>query len=395
LREWKKLYIDPLDKVLYRKTQRDGKDHRQLVLPCDHRRRAFELVHNDMGHLGRDRIVALLKDRLYWTHMDSDVADWLQSCERCMRAKHPHLPESAPLETIKTSQPLELVCIDYLTLEKSKGFENILVITDHFTKYAQAIPTRNQTARTTARVLYDNFILHYGIPKAIHSDQGRCFESSTIKELCSIMGIKKSRTTPYHPMGNGLTERFNRTIIQMLSTLDNDKKAKWKDHLSSLVHAYNSTRHASTGYSPYFLMFGREPRLAIDVCFGLVGEDLGDEPEVEYVKKLKESLSYAYDKASQSQKQASKRQKTGYDQRVRGACLQVGDKVLVKKVAFKGKHKIEDKWEKDVYVVMEQPNEDIPVYAVQKENKTGKQCFTQCRTCIFALRTNGKKMCTY
>ncbi len=127
----------------------------------------------------------------------------------------------APLVNIVTTQPLELVCMDYLTLEKSKGgYQNILVITDHFTKLATAIPTRNQTAKTTAEALFNSFILVYGLPQRFHSDQGANFESKLMEELCMLTGIQKSRTTPYHPMGNGITERFNRTLLDMLGTLE-------------------------------------------------------------------------------------------------------------------------------------------------------------------------------
>ena len=151
---------------------------------------------------------------------------------------------SAELVNIVTIQPMELVCIDFLTFERSKGgFEKILVITDHFTRYAQAFPTRNELAKTTAKVLFGNFIVHYGFPARIHSDQGRNFESSVIKELCSLAGVEKSRTTPYHPTGNGMVERFNQTLFNMLGTLQNHKKDDWKSYVAPLVHSYNATKH--------------------------------------------------------------------------------------------------------------------------------------------------------
>ena len=132
---------------------------------------------------------------------------------------------------VNTTYPLELVCMDYLTLEQSKGgLSNIPIITDHFTKYAMAIPTRNQTAKTTAKAFYHNFILHYGIPTRIHSDQGTNFESAIIKELCNLTGIEKTRASIYHPQGNAGPERFNRTLLGMLGTLEN-RKQKAEDKL--------------------------------------------------------------------------------------------------------------------------------------------------------------------
>ncbi len=125
------------------------------------------------------------------------------------------------------------------------------------------------SARTTAEAFFNNFVVHYGLPSRIHSDQGANFESRLIEELYTIKGIKKSRTTPYHPMGNGQCERFNRTLLDMLGTLNPDQKVDWKSHVATLVHAYNCTKHESTGYSPHFLLFGRHPRLPIDLAFGV------------------------------------------------------------------------------------------------------------------------------
>jgi len=369
LRDFHKLVVKR--GALYRKVMNGEEELFQLVLPSKFREMAMRYAHDDMGHFGRERSINVLRERLYWPNMVTDVQEWVRSCERCIRRKTP-ANARAPLISIKTSQPLELVCMDYLSLELSKGgYQNILVITDHFTKLAIAIPTRNQTAKTTAEALFNDFIVYYGLPRRLHSDQGANFESQTIKELCKLTGIKKSRTTPYHAMGNGIVERFNKTLLNMLGTLDPSLKADWKSAVGSLVHAYNCTKHDSTNVSPHKLMFGRKPRLAIDAVLGLVGSEEENSDYGEYMQKLREWLDKAYHLATDACSSAQQKQKYQYDRKQRGAVVFSGDRVLVKIVAFDGKHKISDKWETDVYIVRGQPNQEVPVYVVEKENGEG------------------------
>ena len=273
----------------------------------------------------------------------------------------------APLQPIHVTQPLELVHMDYLSLEPSKGnIENVLVITDHFTRYALAYPSKTQTAQATARILWDNFICHYGFPEKFISDQGRNFESDLIKELCKIAGVKKLHTTPYHPQGNGQCERFNSTLCNMLGTLSEEEKSDWKSYLGCMTHAYNCTKHASTTYSPYYLMFGRHPRLPIDVEFGLPKSNSGDNSsKSRYIQKLRRKLNYAFQKATKVANQQASKYKSSYDKSIKGPQLQEKDLVLVKIVAHKGRHKLQDKWEPEEYVVVEQPIAGTPVYRVQ------------------------------
>ena len=202
--------------VLYREVQDKEEKIYQLVLPYCYRKTVLNGLHDEIGHPGRDRTMSLLRERFFWPNMSTDVDSWISRCDRCLRRKSSTNIRSE-LINIQTTYPLELVCMDFLTLEQSKGgFGNILVLTDHFTKFALAIPTKNQTAKTTAEALYNNFILNYGIPTKLHSDQGPNFESELIKELCHLTGMEKTRTTIYHAMGNGVTERFNRTLLNML-----------------------------------------------------------------------------------------------------------------------------------------------------------------------------------
>ena len=298
----------------------------------------------ETGLCRRVRTLNLLRERFFWPGMQVEVTQHIAKCSRCLKRKS--TPQVAPLQPILVSQPLELVHLDYLTLEPSKGnIENVLVITDHFTRYALAYASKTQTAQATARILWDNFICHYGFPEQFISDQGRNFESDLIKELCKIAGVKKLHTTPYHPQSNGQCERSNSTLCNMLGTLSDEEKSDWKSHLGCMTHAYNCTKHVSTTYSPYYLMFGRHPRLPINVEFGLHKPNCSDNcSKSRYIQKLRRKLNYAHKKASKYSSEQAQKYKTSYDRSVKEPQLQVNDLVLVKIVAHKARHKIQDKW---------------------------------------------------
>ena len=219
--------------VLYREVQDKDEKILQLVLPSCYRETVLRGLHSDIGHPGKDRTLYLLRERLFSPNMSADVDKWITRCDRCLRRKSSTNIRSE-LINIQTTYRLEMVCMEFLTLEPSKGgVGNILVITDHFTKFAVAVPAKNQTAKTTADALYKNFILNYGIPTKLHSDQGPNFKSELIKELCQLTGMEKTRTSIYHAMGNGLTERFNRTLLNMLGTLETSQKKDWKKYVPS------------------------------------------------------------------------------------------------------------------------------------------------------------------
>ena len=176
----------------------------------------------------------LARQHFYWPHMQSDIEFYISKVCRCLKLRVPALKPRAPLQLIITSSPFKLVSIDFLHLERSsEGYEYILVIIDHFTRYAQAYVTCNKSAKTTADKLYNDFILCFGFPNKIHHDQGGEFENNLFSRLQQICNIQHSRTTPYHPQGNGQCERFNRTLLSMLCTLPESYKSNWKDHLNN------------------------------------------------------------------------------------------------------------------------------------------------------------------
>ncbi|KAK7899346.1 hypothetical protein WMY93_020199 [Mugilogobius chulae] len=367
LRELPKLEMR--DGVLFRRRMEDGHANLQLVLPPDLRFSVLTSLHDHMGHMGVERTLDLTRQRFFWPRMAADVEKKIRTCGRCVRRKS--APEkAAPLVSIKTTRPLELLCMDFLSIEPdSSNTKDVLVLTDHFTKFAMAIPTPNQKARTVARCLWNDFIANFGVPERLHTDQGPDFESKLIRELCELTGMKKSHTTPYHPRGNPV-ERFNRTLLNMLGTLDQKQKTKWREYVKPLVHAYNCTRNEVTGFTPYELMFGRTPRLPVDLAFGLPVRDKPATSHTEYVKNLKTRLEESYELASRNALKSSERNKARFDRRVTPCKLEVGDRVLIRNVRIRGKHKLEDKWEPEVYVVIKCAG-DLPVYTVKPESKDG------------------------
>ena len=203
----------------------------------------------------------------------------------------------------------------------------------------------------TAKLLWNNFILHYGFPEKIITDQGRNFESELIEHQCQLAGVQKLRTSPYHPQTNGQCDRFNGTLLNMLGTLTPEQKKDWKSHVPALKHAYNCTRNAAIAFSPYFLLFGREPG--------------GSPGESNYISQLRRRLKFAHTKARCMTQRQQDRHRGLYDLKCRDATLSMGDLVLVKQTAWKGRHKIQDRWENGEYQVVGQPTPGVPAYTVE------------------------------
>ena len=189
-------------------------------------------------------------------------------------AKDKQPKQQTHMGSLVATAPLDVLTTDFTVLEPaSDERENVLLITDIFTKFTQAIPTKDQKAKTVALALVNNWFVQFGVRRRIHSDQGRNFEGTVIRELSRVDTIKKTTTTPYRPQATVQCEPYNKTKHNLLRTLSVDEKRRWPKHLPELTFAYNATQHASTGYSPFFVMFGRDPRLPTESLMGLALEN--------------------------------------------------------------------------------------------------------------------------
>ena len=180
------------------------------MLPSRLKILTFKELHVDMGHLGDDRTLELIKEHFLWPKMYDDVKYFVTKICKCIKDKTPNTLPQAPLKTI-TSSPMELIELDFLHLDTCTGsFQYLLVITDHFKRYTQVYPTRNKEAKTEATKLFNDYIVRFGTSGKILHDQGREFENELFTHLPKLWNIKTLRTTPYHPQCNGQVERMNR-----------------------------------------------------------------------------------------------------------------------------------------------------------------------------------------
>ena len=195
--------------------------------------------------------------------------------------------------SIMTGYPMQVVAMDILgpLPESPAGNTHVLVVADYFTQWTEAYAIPNQEATTVAQKLVDEFF-RFSPPEQLHSDQGRNLESEVIAAICKLLGVVKSRTTPYHPQSDGLVERYNRTLLTMLATAVREHPFKWEEHPCRLCLAYNTSVNPTTGYSPFFLMFDRQVHMPVEIMYGSPTQRETTVPQ--YVADLQTSLTAAY-----------------------------------------------------------------------------------------------------
>ena len=306
--------------ILMRKFEKkDGSGtHLQLLTPSVLKNDVLYQMHNGVlsGHLGRKKTREKVLQRYYWYKAREDVNLWIANCDNCGANKPPPFKPRAPLGSMPVGAPLDRLSTDLIgALPRTpRGNRYILVVTDQFTKWVEIFAIPDQSAETTARTILNEVIARYGSPTSIHSDQGANYESRIFRELCSLLEIKKSRTSVRNPKGNGQTERFNKTLIHMVRAYLSDQQSEWDLNLGCLAAAYRATPNESTKMTPNLLMLGRENRIPAEVAFGssTASNDTVSSYS-EYVQKLKNNLQKAHTICRDNLKESAKRHTEIYD----------------------------------------------------------------------------------
>ena len=316
---WDQLVVR--DGLLYRRWESDnGKTIRwRLVMPEDHRKEVMSELHGGQlsGHLGVRKTEAKVRLRYYWPGIAADIRSFVRCCDVCARRKSPAKKGRAPLQQYRVGVPMERVALDLLgPLPKSdSGNRWILVVGDYCTKWMEAYPLPDATATTVALKLVNEFICRFGVPQELHSDRGTNFESEVFGEVCRLLGISKTRTTAYNPKSDGLVERFNKTLVNIVSVMIDPQRRQrdWDEFLPYATSAYRCTPQDSTGESPNMMMLGREVSLPIDLvteCEG-VESDSGQD----FVENLRTNMQSAHQRAQECLGKNAQRQKRNYDRR--------------------------------------------------------------------------------
>ena len=316
-----------VDGILYR-VQPDGT--LRIVPPVSDRESLFKEAHSGAfaGHLRDAKVYGELARHYWWPKMRSDILRWCRSCLVCATRRLGYAV-NPPLIPIPVSGPFDRVGVDVIQFPKSHdGIRYAVVFVDYLTKWPEVFATSDQTALTIARLLVEHVISRHGVPTELLSDRGPAFLSHLLKDVCVLMGTKKVNTTAYHPQTDGLVERFNRTLTDMLAKTVEKGGRDWDTRLPYVLFAYRASPQESSHESPFFLLHGRDPRLPTEVA--LTPPPPRTEVDLmEYKAELRVRLSEAWTLAQQNIAKAQKRQKRTHDRHARDPAFCVGERVFL------------------------------------------------------------------
>lgn len=350
----------------------------KIIVPPAGQAEILREHHDDpmAGHFGIEKTLKRLrKSPYFWPKLRATVEKWCRECQLCARTKHVNLKARAPMKTVGAGSTLERVGIDILgpLTETENGNRFILVVGDYWTKWMEAYPLPDHTAETVASTLVHQFFARFGLPDQVHSDQGREFEGKLFQEMCRLLRIDKTRTTPWRPCSNGLVENFNKTLGTMLRQLSSDHQRDWDQYVELATMAYRSTVHDSTGQTPNKMMLGRElpmPSYLLVETPEQKGQERTQPGRYDFVEALQNKILEAHAVAREQLKKSHVNQKKQYDRRAIMREWKVGAPVwLFNPTKRVGKSpKLTIFWEETPYVIVDKVN-DV-VMKIQKNRKS-------------------------
>jgi transposase InsO family protein len=288
-----------LNDVLHLRADRSiPKSRNRIVVPASLRAFVIGQHHNLElhAHQGRKRTTKMICGRYYWPNMTQNIARWIRSCSACSRRKTTRPMNSGLTEITLAADSWETVGIDILgpLPVTEDGYRWLLTIVDQFSRWPMAIPLRGRTSAEIARALHDHLITHHGPPKTILSDRGRELISRAMQHLCRSWGVRKVATGGYNPTGNAFCERFPRDLNCAITTLKpgSAESPEWDKLVPAVLFSYRCSTNDATGFSPYYLLHGKEPRLPDDLLFDPVEEKV--EFVADYVDNLQSNLKSAF-----------------------------------------------------------------------------------------------------
>ena len=358
-----------VDGVLFKIKQRKTGEKMTLCVPRSLREDILFSIHDDVFgcHMGVAKTIDKLRERFYFKNMESFVRSYIKSCKSCLTRKKPREKPTGFLKPIEVGKPFDMVGIDlWGPIKKSaSGNKMVIVCTDYLTRYVEMKAVPDGSAWQVALFLVENVIKNHGCPSKLLTDRGRVFMADIMKDLYEILGIDKIYTSKYRPQTDGLTEAFNKTLGDMVSHYVSIDQQDWDRHLPLLQFSYNTTKCASTGFTPFFLVNGREARLPVDVEFGIPSLDTGMDISY-YPDMLRDKLATARIIAQENIAKSQERSSKYYNEKRKASDFKVNDDVLVYNPrSYKGKtNKILHRFTGPFRIIEVRPNNTVKIQSL-------------------------------
>ena len=312
---FEKLYLSRKGVLLMQMDDEDRSGRRyRICIPQQHQEFIVNSVHN-LGHQGIEATYYKIRQRFYFPDMAKRVELFVKTCIPCQKKLGKNSDQRHTLHDVAVGTPAQKWCIDLVgPLEAdNEGYQHLLTARDAFTRYIEAIPLKETTAVDIARALEEDLFARHGFPECIHSDNGRNISGEVIKEVCRMLNIRKTTTPEYNPKSNPV-ERAHRDLGSLLRAIMEETHQTWRECLPTALLAMRTTRCRSTGFTPFFLTYGREANLPVDITFG--SEPTFKFGPIEYANRLYQRLQESFKKARTQQQTTTERARQAYNHQV-------------------------------------------------------------------------------